>query len=35
VSAEELDSYCAGNEGKTIQALIQNKLESYECAAAA
>lgn len=35
VSVEELDSYCVGNEGKIIQALIQNKLESYECPAAA
>jgi len=34
VSVEELDSHCVGNEGKIIQVLIQNKLESYECAAA-
>lgn len=32
-SADTLNSKCEGNEGKTIQILIDKKLESYNCPA--
>ena len=32
IGEELLETKCEGNEGKTIQALVNNKLENYDCA---
>ncbi len=32
-TGESLEDKCTGNEGKTIQALINKKLESFDCPA--
>jgi len=33
LGTEKLEDKCTGNEGKTIAALVNNKLETYDCVA--
>ena len=34
ITVEDLQTFCSENEGKVIQALIENTLESYSCSEA-